>query len=93
MLRLLWLTDSGGASLLRAVAALLRCIIRHAAVNAPRGFNVESLAGHDHETGHAKSDESIAAVVEWANSCCLRKTAGRKILSKVWDPVARGSNT
>lgn len=78
---------------MRAVAAGLGGILRHAAVNAPRGFNVESLPGYDHGTGHAKPDESVAAVVERANSRLLRKAAGRKMLSKVWDRVARGRNT
>ena len=92
MLRLLWLTDSMGTSLLRA-AARPRYVIRQAAGNAPRGFNLESMARHDHGTGHAKPDESVAAVVEWARSCPLWKAAGRKVLSKVWNREARGSNT
>jgi hypothetical protein len=93
MPRLLYLADLMRASLLRAVAAGLRCILRHAAVNAPCGVNIESLAGYDHGTGHAKPDEAVAAVVEWANSRLLWKAAGRKIPSKVRDRVARGRNT
>ena len=78
---------------MRAAAARLRGILRHAAADAPRGFNVESLPGDDHGTGHAKPDESVAAVVERTNSRFLWKAAGREILGKVWNRVARGRNT
>jgi hypothetical protein len=78
---------------LRATAARLRGILRHAAADAPRGFNVESLPGYDHGTGHAKPDESVAAIVDQTNSRLLWKAAGREILGKVWNPVARGRNT
>jgi hypothetical protein len=92
MPRLLYLADPMTAPLLRAVAARLRSILRHAAADAPRGFNVESLPGYDHGTGHAKPDESVAAVVERTNSRFLWKAAGREILGKVWNRVARGRN-
>jgi hypothetical protein len=93
MPRLLYLADPRRAPLLRAAAARLRGILRHAAADAPCGFNVESLPGYDHGTGHAKPDESVAAIVEQANSRLLWKAAGREILGKVRNRVARGRNT
>ena len=93
VLRLLYRADPMETSLWRAVAARLRGILCRAAGDAPCGVNIESLPGYDHVTGHAKPDESVAAIVERANSRLLWKATGWKILSKVWDRVARGCNT